>query len=65
VTVAFGVPVKVTVAEVPPQMLDDDALIAAVGGGKTVIVTEPEADCVQPGAPAVATLTSVMVVVDE
>jgi hypothetical protein len=64
VTVAFGVPVKVIAALLPEQIV---ALpeIATVGGGMTVMVTDPAAGCTQLGVPEVATLTSVMVVVEE
>ena len=62
-TVAFGVPVKVTVALWPEHTVVLEE-IATVGGGTTVMVTVPVAGCVQLGVPAVATLTNVMVVVD-
>jgi hypothetical protein len=55
--------VKVTVADVLGQMLTFDAMVT-VGGGITVIVTEPDAGTVQPGEPGVATFTSAIVVVD-
>jgi hypothetical protein len=58
VTVAFGVPVKLTVALPPEQMVVFDAM-AAVGNGKTVIVTVPAAGLVQTGVPLVAALTNV------
>ena len=62
-TVAFGVPVNVTVALAPKQIVALDE-IDAVGGGITVIVTVPLAGTLQPGEPVVATLMSVKVVVD-
>jgi hypothetical protein len=56
--VAFGVPVKVTVA-LPPVQTVALSLIDTVGGGTTVIVTEPVAGAGQLGVPDVATLTKV------
>jgi hypothetical protein len=58
VTVAFGVPVNVTVA-LPPEQTLTFALIETVGGGVTVIVIVPVAGAVHPGEPVVATLTKV------
>jgi hypothetical protein len=58
VTVAFGVPVKVTVA-LPPEQIVALAEIVTVGKGKTVIVTEPDAGLVQTVVPPVAMLTNV------
>jgi hypothetical protein len=63
VTVAFGVPVKVTVA-VPPEHIVAFEAIVTVGGGITVIVTVPTAGWVQLGVPEVKTLTNVNTVVD-
>lgn len=59
--VAFGVPVKVIVAFCPEQIvtLPDTE---AVGGGNTVMVTEPVAGALQLGVPDVAMPTSVKVV---
>lgn len=53
---------KVIVA-LPPEQMVASAAMATVGGGKTVIVTEPLAGALHPGVPEVATLTSVNVVV--
>jgi hypothetical protein len=64
VTVAPGVPVMVTEALLPEQIVVLEAIVAT-GSGSTVIVTEPLAGCEQLGVPEVATLTSVMTVVDE
>lgn len=61
-TVAFGVPVKVTVA-LPPGQTVALAAIATVGSGKTVITMEPVNDCTQLGTLAEATLTKAIVVV--
>jgi hypothetical protein len=58
VTVAFGVPVNVTVA-VPPEQIVALADIATVGGGTTVMVIVPVTGRVQTGVPDVAMLTSV------
>ena len=58
VTVAFGVPVKVTVALCPEQILVL-ALMLTVGKGLTVMVMEPVSGVVQLGVPAEATLTKV------
>lgn len=63
VTVAFGVPVNVIVA-LPPEQTEALDAIATVGGGKTVMITDPLAGALHPGVPDVATLTSVKVVVD-
>lgn len=60
-TVAFGVPVNVTVA-LPPEQTVALALMPAVGNGATVMVIVPVAGAEQPGVPEVATLTSVYVV---
>ena len=57
-TVAFGVPAKIT-ATVPPEHIVVSPVIEIVGGGSTVIVTAPVAGAVQPGAPVVVTLTKV------
>jgi hypothetical protein len=64
VTIAPGVPVKVTVA-LPPEQIVALPEIVTVGGGITVMVTDPVVGCEQLGAPEVATLTSVIVVVEE
>ena len=64
VTVALGVPVKVTVALPPEQTVTFEA-IEAVGNGKTVIVAELVAGWLQLGVPADATLTKLIVVVEE
>lgn len=61
VTVAFGVPVKVIVAFCPEQIVTFPEM-AAVGGGNTVMVTEPVAGALQLGVPDVAMPTSVKVV---
>ncbi|RYD94101.1 MAG: hypothetical protein EOP50_10050, partial [Sphingobacteriales bacterium] len=58
VTVAFGVPVKVTVADPFGQTLAL-LLMVTVGGGITVIVIEPETGAVQLVGPAEVMLTSV------
>jgi hypothetical protein len=58
VTVAFGVPVKVTVA-FPPGQIVTLADIETVGGGTTVMVIVPVTGRVQAGAPAVVMLTNV------
>ena len=55
---AFGVPVKVTVALEPEQIVAFDEM-AAVGSGKTVIVTEPVCGWLHIGVPDVAALTKV------
>ena len=60
---AFGVPVKVIVAELPVQIVAF-AEIAATGNGTTFTVTLPVAGWVQLGVPGAVTLTSVKVVVD-
>jgi hypothetical protein len=62
VTVAFGVPVKVTVALFPVQIVVDAAMLTT-GNVMTEIVIVPLSGCVHPGAPAEVTLTSVNVVV--
>ena len=59
VTVAFGVPVKVTVAELPEQTEVSLAEIETVGGGTTVIVTDPVAGCWHDAGAVEVTLTSV------
>ena len=64
VTVAFGVPVKVTVAPEPEQMVVF-AAIDTTGSGKIVMVILPETGCIQVGVPPVATLTNEYVVVME
>jgi hypothetical protein len=58
VTIAFGVPVKVTVAEVPGQMVVVPEIVA-VGKGITSMVAEPDSDCVQLDVPFEVTLTKV------
>lgn len=60
---AFGVPVKVTVALCPEQIVALDAMVT-VGGGTTVIVMLPVTGAVQLGVPVVVILISVKVVVD-
>ena len=60
---ALGVPVNVTVALCPEQMVALDAIVT-VGGGTTVMVMLPVAGALQLGVPEVATLTKVKVVVD-
>ena len=62
VTVAFGVPVNVTVALWPEQTVALAEMVT-VGGGTTVIVTDPVTGALQLGVPEVATLTKVKVVV--
>ena len=64
VTIAFGVPVKVTVAK-PPEQIVAFADIVAVGGGITVIVTVPVKGRLQLGVVADEMLTNVKVVVAE
>jgi len=59
--VAFGVPVKVTVAEPPEQTVVLEA-IETVGSGKTEIVTDPVNGRVQLGVPDDDALTKVKVV---
>lgn len=59
---ALGVPLNVTVAE-PPEQMVAFAAIVAVGGGKTVMVIIPETGCVQLGVPEVVILTKVKIVV--
>jgi hypothetical protein len=61
--VAFGVPVKVTVALPPEQTVVLEAIVT-VGGGITVMVTVPLAGWLQLGVPDVAMLTNVNTVVD-
>ena len=58
---AFGVPVKVTVAVEPEQTVAFDAMLT-VGNGTTVIVTAPVWGCTQLGVPEVAALTKAKVV---
>ena len=60
---AFGVPVKVIVALCPEQTVAFAEMVT-VGGGTTVIVTEPVTGALQLGVPDVAILTSVNVVVE-
>lgn len=55
---AFGVPVKVTVADCPAQIVWSEAM-ETVDVGKTVIVTVPVIGWLQPGVPEVAALTKV------
>ena len=55
---AFGVPVKVTVADCPEQTIVSE-LMATVGNGETVMVTAPDAGWLQLGVPEIATLISV------
>lgn len=62
VTIEFGVPVKVTVADCPEQIVWLDAMLA-VGRSKTVITTEPETGCKHELGPLAEMLTSVKVVV--
>jgi hypothetical protein len=62
VTIAFGVPVKVTVALCPEQIVWFEAIVT-VGDGITVITTIPVCGCVQPGSPVEVALTSAKVVV--
>ena len=64
VTKAFGVPVNVTVADWPAQIVWF-AEIEAVGSGTTVITAVPVAGALQLGLPPDATLTSDIVVVAE
>lgn len=64
VTMAFGVPVKVTVAGCPEQMVWFEAMVT-VGGGITVITTDPVAGPLQLGVPEDMMLTNVIVVVAE
>ena len=52
-------------AELPAQTEVVVVDIATVGGGTTLIVTEPVAGCVQAGTPGDVTLTNVKVVVVE
>jgi hypothetical protein len=61
--VAFGVPVKVTVADVFGQIVTL-LEIDTVGGGITVIVIDALCGCIQLGVPDDETLTSVKIVVD-
>lgn len=62
VTTAFGVPVKVTVADWPEHIVAL-AEIVSVGGGMTVITTEPATGCEQLGVPLEETDTKAKVVV--
>jgi hypothetical protein len=62
VTVAFGVPVKVTVALCPEQMVVLAAIVT-VGGGIMVMVTVPVIGWLHPGVPLLATLTRLKTVV--
>ena len=63
VTVALGVPVKVTVAFAPEQIVVALDVAVTVGGGTTVIVTEPVCGWLQLGVPEVVALTIVKTVV--
>lgn len=64
VTVAFAVPVIVTEALVPEQIVWF-GVIDAIGSGRTVIVTDPVTGWLHPGVPDVETLTREIVVVAE
>ena len=64
VTVPFGVPVKVTVAEPLGQTFELSTVKVTVGGGTTVITTLPLWAWLQLGVPVVAILTKAKVVVD-
>jgi hypothetical protein len=58
VTVAFGVPVNVTDAVCPEQIVWLAAIVA-VGTGRIAMVTAPAAGAEQDGVPDAATLTKV------
>ena len=62
VTVAFGVPVKVTVADCPGQIVVLAEMVT-VGGGMTVITTVPVTGRVQAGVPPEVMLTRLNTVV--
>ena len=63
VTVALGVPVKMTVPD-PFGQTDELPDIATVGNGFTVIIAEPDCDCVHTGVPDEAALAKLNVAVD-
>jgi hypothetical protein len=62
--VAFAVPVKVTVALCPEQIVWFAAIVTT-GAGITVITTDPVSGWLQLGVPEVAPLTNAKVVVTE
>ena len=55
---AFGVPVILTVAVPPEQIVAGSITIDAIGNGVTVKSAFPKMDWLQPGEPVVAALTS-------